>query len=404
LNFRSAIAFGSVVFGCLFVAGCGSAILRSPVPQNLADKATVAGMPAGIRFWGDETPKNLDRISDKKMAQMRKRFAVLGRRKRPRQLNFLSISGGGSYGAFGAGLLNGWTARGTRPEFEVVTGVSTGALIAPFAFLGPEYDEQLKEIYTTISTKDVLRKAVIAGLTGGSAIADSRPLLAKISQYANKAMLAAIAREHAKGRRLFVGTTNSDAERPVIWDMGEIASSGHPDALGLFRKILLASASIPVAFPPVILKVRAGGRVFDEMHVDGGVTRQVFLYPSKLSLKSIDKKHRAKFKRKLYIIRNGKLTADWSATDAKLMSIAGRAVSTLIKNQGIGDIYQLYVISRRDRLDYNLAYMPAGLKDNSKEAFDKVFMNRLYKVGFKLGRNGYRWQKAPPSLNISGRN
>ena len=200
---------------------------------------------------------------------------------------------------------------------------------------------------------------------------------------------------------MLIGTTNMDAARPVIWDMGEIASSGKPGAINLFRRGLLASASIPGAFPPVILKVSTEGKFYDEMHAVGGVTHQVFLYPTDFNLKSITRKYRLKIKRRLFIIRNGKLTPDWSPTQDKLLPLAKRSISSLILRQGIGDIYQLFVTSRRDKLDFNLAYMPPDLKDTSKEAVYRKVMNRLYGIGYKLGRNGYPWSKKPPSLNLT---
>ena len=162
-------------------------------------------------------------------------------------------------------------SRDTRPSFKLVTGVSTGALTAPFAFLGPAYDEKLKQVYTTITTKDIFRlRSLLAILLRPDAIALNDPLAKLTAEIVDEKMLKDVATEHLKGRRLFISTTALDAQRPVVWNMGAISASGHPNALGLFRDIMIASAAIPVAFPPIYIKVEAYGQRFDEMHVDGG--------------------------------------------------------------------------------------------------------------------------------------
>ena len=202
-----------------------------------------------------------------------------GAERHPPVSNLLAISGGAEDGAFGAGLLVGWSDTGTRPSFDLVTGVSSGALIAPFAFLGREYDGQLREIFTKYGRQDIFTYNV-PGLLEGSALADDAPLARLIERYVDDAFMQDIARERAKGRVLLIGTTNLDTQRPVMWDMGRIAMSRNPDAKSLFRKILLASATLPEIFPPVRIQVRVGGQNYDELHVDGGVTRQVFMTPS----------------------------------------------------------------------------------------------------------------------------
>ena len=195
---------------------------------------------------------------------------------------FLALSGGGDEGAFGAGVLCGWTAHGDRPQFKLVTGISTGALIAPFAFLGSSYDDTLRYLYTGITSKDIFRMKSLLTVLWRDAIADTKPLAKKLDQYVDEAMLAAVAAEHKKGRRLIIGTTQLDAQRLVLWNMGAIASSGDPEAIKLFRKILLTSASIPGAFPPQYIRVEAGGKRYEEMHVDGGTTAEVVLYEAAL--------------------------------------------------------------------------------------------------------------------------
>ena len=384
----------------LALAGCAAAIARNPVPPALESQASVVGMgSAPIRFWGDQLPPNADALVKEKWAQVRaSRPQLLAKGARP-VVNFLALSGGGSDGAFGAGVLAGWTASGKRPEFDVVTGVSTGALTAPFAFLGPRYDEALKQVFTQSDTQDIAIAQPIRGLLGGDSLASNAPLAKVVASYVNDAFLREVAAEHLKGRRLLIGTTNLDAERPVIWDMGQIAVSGRPEALALFRTVLLSSAAIPAVFPPGFIKVDADGGVYDEMHVDGGATREVFLVPTQFMASSVDGRLGISPVRRAYIIRNGHVAPEYKAVKAKTLSIAGRAVSSLIKSQGVGDLYELYLFAKKNGMDYNLAYIPADFHDTSTQAFDPVYMTKLYDLGFRLAQGGYPWRKTPPRMD-----
>ena len=308
---------------------------------------------------------------------------------------FLAISGGGDNGAFGAGLLNGWTAAGTRPEFKVVTGVSTGALIAPFAFLGPKYDYVLEKVYTQTSPKDIFKKRGIIKGIFGDAMADSRPLADVIASYVNQQLLDEIAAEYGKGRILLVGTANLDSLEPVIWNMTAIAASKDPRAIPLFRQILLASASIPGAFPPVMIDVDVGGTRYQEMHVDGGTMAQVFLFPPSLSIAGVGA---GKRERVVYIIRNARMDVDWASVERRTLSIASRAIGSLTRTQGIGDLYRIYVTTQKDGMDFNLAYIPPTFNVPHKEEFDTNYMQQLYSTGRQMAQSGYKWQKYPPGF------
>jgi hypothetical protein len=380
----------------LCLTGCAS-LPRDAVPPAYADKAVVIE-GTEVRYWGDREPTNFRALTAEKWAQVKAtRPLLLSKGTRPR-IDFLAISGGGSDGAFGAGLLVGWTARGDRPEFDIVTGISTGALTAPFAFLGPKYDPALKAVYTTYSTDQLVSKQPIRGLLGGDALASNVPLARVIASYVTEDFMKEVAHEHARGRRLLIGTTNLDAQRPVIWDMGKIASSGDPRALELFRNVLLASAAIPGVFPPVDIKVEVEGQVREEMHVDGGTTNQVFLLPTQIRTGSIDANLGISPVRRLYIIRNGRVAPEYKAVKASTLAIAGRSISTLIKTQGIGDLYQMYELARRNQVQYNLAYIPGDFPDTSTEAFDPKYMSQLFELGYKLGKSGTEWKKTPPRL------
>ena len=308
---------------------------------------------------------------------------------------FLAISGGGDNGAYGAGFLNGWTASGTRPEFKVVTGVSTGALIAPFAFLGPKYDYVIKRVYTETSQKDIFKKrGIVKGIFGDS-MADSRPLANVISSYVTPELLREIAAEYGKGRILLVGTANLDSLEPVIWNMTAIAASKDPNAISLFSSVLLASASIPGAFPPVMIDVNVGGKRYQEMHVDGGTMAQVFLYPPSISVSNAPQR-----KRVLYIIRNARLDPDWASVERRTLNIATRAIGSLTRTQGVGDLYRIYATSQRDGIDFNLTYIPPTFNTPHNEEFDTAYMRSLFDVGFQAGKGAREWQKYPPGFQV----
>ena len=379
----------------LTVVGCAGAPARkNPVPEELTSQVGIEGIPEA-RFWADEWPKfSLERFETYTDADFRKRFSGIYEKTH----SYLAISGGGANGAFGAGLLEGWTASGTRPEFTMVTGISTGALTAPFAFLGPDYDDELKEVYTTISTKDILKKRGILTAAFGDSMADTTPLKALIAKYVTADMVSAIAREHQRGRRLYVGTVNLDAGRSVIWSIGTIAASDYPRKLELIHDILRASAAIPVAFPPVAISVKSNGRQYEELHVDGGTGTQVFVYPAAVDWKRITKKLKAQGDPRIYVIRNSFLEPDYKGINRKVVPIASRTIDSLIRTQGIGDLYQIYALCERDGNDFNLAYIPTEFTEEPSEGFDPVYMGKLYELGYQMASKGYPWVKAPPDF------
>ncbi len=383
----------------LLVIGCAGPERLSAVPPSLTDDATVLGIP-NARFWADTDGP----------AMVREAMAALARERAARPggsdattgmsaANFLAISGGSDNGAFGAGLLVGWSASGTRPVFKLVTGVSTGALIAPFAFLGPAYDPELRAVYTGIAPDDVYERRWLLSAIFSDALSSTDPLFHLISRYVTKDLLSAIARQYQKGRLLLIGTTNLDVQRPVIWNMGAIAASGRPGALNLFRKILLASASVPGVFPPVMIDVEADGRHYQEMHVDGGAVAQTFLIPPQIGL-LVDWRRKALVRvRHAYVIRNARLDPEWASVDRRLLSITGRAIATMIHYSGYNDTVRIYTTSKRDGVDYNLAYIGADFTVQRRESFDQNYMRALFNYGYEQGLHGYRWHKAPPILD-----
>lgn len=401
---RAFLIFHTLSIVLFLLQGCASLDRLSAVPRQDTTRAEVPGIP-NARFWvdADLTPM----VQEMHIAIEREQATwIHDKQKAPLPpANFLTVSGGGDDGAFGAGLLVGWTQTGTRPSFKLVTGVSTGALIAPFAFLGSEYDETLRAVYTQVSPNNIaVPRSLLAVLTS-DALADNQPLFTLISQYFTPELLARIAGEYRKGRLLLIGTTNLDARRPVVWNMGAIAAAAqnNPQAVDLFRRVLLASAAIPGEFPPVMFDVEVDGKPYQEMHVDGGAMRQLFLYPMNLS-DTARQEHITVFvnrQRNAYIIRNARLDPDWASVERSTLSIAGRAISSLIQTQGIGDLYRLYLEALKDGLDFNLAYIGADFNAEHKENFDTTYMHALFDYGYQLGRKGYPWQKAPPELGTA---
>lgn len=381
----------------LLIQGCAGPVRQEAVPPALTHQAIVPGMPE-VRYRIGLDQEALQREAIESVRREQAHLAATGHRGRMPPAVFLAVSGGGDHGAFGAGLLNGWTAAGGRPEFKLVTGVSTGALIAPFAFLGSAHDEQLKRFYTTVRPDDIAKQRPLLAALTSDALADNAPLWRLVSREVNQSLLDAIAREYEKGRLLLVATVDLDARQAVLWNMTKIAASRDPKALDLFRSIMIASAAIPGAFPPVMIDVEANGRAYQEMHVDGGTMSQVFVYPPSLHLDALASKLGSERERRVYVIRNARLDPEWANVERRTMNIAGRAISSLIQTQGIGDLYRIYLTTQRDGVDFNLAYVPASFNAPHREEFDTEFMRALYQTGYRMAANGYPWAKVPPGF------
>jgi predicted acylesterase/phospholipase RssA len=397
LSIRLTASFVALSIGLGVVGACSIPPRGPAVPSSDAERALPLGI-ANARFFadGDTAPM----LAEAALALERERASLraTGRSTRPMPpAFFLAVSGGSDNGAFGAGLINGWTTTGTRPQFSIVTGVSTGALIAPFAFLGPDYDAALRDIYTTIGPDQVFsRRGLIAALFDDG-MADTGPLAETIARYADQAMVDAIAREYLKGRLLLIGTTDLDAQRPVIWNIGAIAASRHPKSLGLFRKILLASASIPGAFQPVLLDVEIDGAQFQEMHVDGGAIAQLFLYPASIDPRVLS----AERPQTAYIIRNARLDPEAAEIERRTITIAGRAIDTMLAASGYNDVMRVYFVTKRDGVDYNLAYIGSDFKAPRAGFFDQAYMRALFDYGYRQAVAGQAWHKTPPGLHTT---
>ncbi|WP_296339365.1 patatin-like phospholipase family protein [Reyranella sp.] len=394
MDLRKPLSFAALLIGVIVLGACSIPERGAAVPAADTARALPLGIP-NARFFADGDPKAM--IEEGMRASERELAALRAEGKPATRLPpvyYLAVSGGGDNGAFAAGLMNGWTTLGTRPEFKMVTGVSTGALVAPFAFLGPGYDDALRDVYTTMTPDKVFRVRGLTAALFDDAMADTGPLAQVIAGYADQKMFDAIAREYQKGRLLLIGTTHLDAQRPTIWNIGAIATSGHPDGLDLFRKILRASAAIPGAFQPVMVDVEIDGKKYQEMHVDGGAIAQLFLYPPSINLSTSGFRR----ERHAYIIRNARLDPDHAASERRTISIAGRAIVTMLAASGQNDVLRTYFVSQRDGVDYNLAYIGADFSAPKTGEFDQAYMRALYAYGFQEGKDGRAWHKLPPGL------
>lgn len=399
---------GGSVVAAVGLGGCSLPARLAALPEHLRGRETFHDLSSTTRVVLDGSD---NRVLARMALDALQREIAYTERHGLRDLgpaNYLAISGGGENGAYGAGLLTAWSELGTRPEFKAVTGVSTGALIAPFAFLGPAYDRELEGFYTMTRASDVMfSRGLLTALLSDS-LYDSTPLLRSIRKVLTPAVLDAIAIEYRdKGRLLCVATTNLDVPVGVMWNIGAIAASGSTQRAELIAKILLASASIPGIYPPVMIDLEAGGKTFQEMHVDGGTVAQVVLYPPSFSGEAMASmsyspsvvRGLVERQRRLYVIRNSRPGADAQTVDRSTLKIVGRAVSTLISTQGIGDLYQLYVLAERDGIDYNVAFIPASFSDKLREPFDREYMRQLYAVGREMMLNGTAWSKYPPGYD-----
>jgi hypothetical protein len=399
--YRTGAIVGSLSLGAVLLERAFRLPRRlAPVPWELTSRAVIPGIPGARYLAGVDIEPFVQDV----MAARQREEELLARAGHTGPLppaDLLVISGGGDNGAFGAGLLCAWSASGNRPAFKSVTGVSTGALIAPLAFLGSEYDELLKKIYTSVTPADIMEKRNLLAAVTNDGMADNRPLWGLISRSIDEALLSRIAEEHRKGRILLVGTTNLDARQPVIWNLGKIAASHAPGALELCRAILLASAALPGVFPPSMIRVEVDGTPYEEMHVDGGASAQAFLYPP--SMAEVARAMGGEMTKRgghVYVLRNSTFGANWSRIERRTITIAGHAITSLIHTQGLGDLYRIYLTAQRDGFDFNLAYIGSDFTyKNKKEEFDTLYMQALFDYGYRLGRPGYPWKKSPPGLD-----
>ncbi|GAA6164367.1 patatin-like phospholipase family protein [Pelagimonas sp. KU-00592-HH] len=381
----------AIVFSVLLVAGCDVARHNREAEAPPADRYEDF-QPVGAEWW----MRIYEDASDEDFRELIKYYeAKSGQWPNGRDgLNILALSGGGQDGAFGAGVLHGWSQSGKRPEFDMVTGISTGALIAPFAFLGPEYDDRLKELYTETSTQDIANFDVAGAVFGSGYLASTKPMANAIREHLTPEVLRAVAEESRKGRSLLIGTTNIDAERPVLWDIGAIAEQETPEAYQLIRRVVQASASIPIAFEPVRIPVRLGDIERTELHVDGGLTREIFVYPAALDMRRVLRRVGASgHNNTIWLLHNKRLEKRYAAQDTRLLKMGERTFEMLIRSQSLGNIDTILSLAARDGFRAHLLSIPASFEAKPREAFDRVYMGELFDLGAKYGRDPGSWRR-----------
>lgn len=380
---RSSASLLMVSALAVWVAGCAS-LPRTPYGVADASSARVLDLTE-LRRYADEPASRFRQNGQQ---------AVL---RGPQ--TYLALSGGGADGAYGAGVLNGWTEAGTRPSFSIVSGVSTGALIAPFAFLGAGHDATLRDLYTSGVAESLLDAPSAFNAIFGAGLFGNKRLRELVAKYIDVDFVAAVAAEYARGRLLFIVTTNLDSQRTAIWDMGKIASLRTPEALNLFRDVVAASASVPVVFPPMLVTAEANGRQFQEMHVDGGVTAPVMTLPEAFLLRD------ARLARsgdkagdlQLYILINNKVEPDFQLVANSTIEIAARSSSTITKTQTRSILNSTYDFSRRNKYGFNLTYIEGRIPAPPSSGFDTGYMRGLFQYGYERARSGRAWTKSPPS-------
>ncbi len=385
----------AMLLAALSLAACGVSLApqRTAPPKAYFETVQPLAGP-NLRIWSDEFDvERQEMVRARQRATLTERWRGAGRPSEGVRQDILALSGGGPDGAFAAGLLNGWTKTGTRPDFDVVTGISVGALIAPFAFAGSDYDDDLRRIFTEFGTRDVAELQLISVLRGALGVADTQPLRRQIRAFIDADMLKRVADKSRDGGLLLVGTTNIDAGRPVLWNLGEIAELGDAE---LFADVMLASASIPGAFPPVLIEVTNGRETFTEFHVDGGVTHSVILGPEG-SGDTMPRDLPFPVRRTIYVVQNNQLAPAYRPVEPRLPSIAARSLSTLIRVQTAADLAAIYRMAEAADADFRLAFVPPGFDAPSTTSFDTEYMRTLFARAEEMGRDGYPWFDAPPA-------
>ncbi|MEY9424053.1 putative patatin/cPLA2 family phospholipase [Bradyrhizobium japonicum] len=367
---------GFLVLACSLVLGACTSLPRTPYTAAEASTSRVLDID-GLRRYADEPVTKFSFEKDTSTATK----------------SYLALSGGGADGAYGVGVLSGWTAARTRPTFSVVSGVSTGGLIAPFAFLGSQYDDTLREVYTSGIAESLLNDPSIMRVLFGSGLCGNTRLRELVARYVGPEIMAQVARENAKGRKLLVVTTDLDTQRTAIWDMGKIAAVGTPEALKLFRDVMAASASIPLVFPPIMIDAEGEGRRFQEMHVDGGVTAPVLTLPE--ALLSQDRLP-GNARMNIYILVNKKIEPNFELVSNSTIDVASRSLSSITQSQTRSIIFSTYDFAKRNRLGFHLSYIARDYPAPPSEGFDTAYMRALYQYGYEKAASGQSWTSKLP--------
>jgi predicted acylesterase/phospholipase RssA len=361
----------------LALVGC--ALPRRDAPPTIFNTATPVDFPDDVRFL------STDRASVE--AKSTSALQRLRASSKDGMLRALVLSGGGAGGAFGAGALVGLSRRQERPQYDVVTGVSTGALIAPFAFLGSDWDSQLTEAFTSGRGAQMSVRGFLALPLGASR--RSAALTALVDHYVTPDLIRAVAREAGRGRILWVATTDLDKEETVIWDLGAIAMRGGEPARKLFRDVVVASASIPGVFEPVLIHVQQGGRMYDEMHVDGNASASLFIAPAAAYFALLDQP--SLDGARVYVLINGQIIDAPETTPFKLQPIVARTLSVALKHMARAQVVAVDQFAEKYRMSVQSTYLPFDYPKYSSADFRASTMRPLFEYGARCAQSGRLW-------------
>jgi predicted acylesterase/phospholipase RssA len=368
----------SVVFCAVALLQACTDEARRDLPPWVSTQAPAAA-PMHIRTLGSD--QEFSELAADTVARRLPKDASAG------PLPILALSGGGAFGAFGAGALVGMSEAGERPDFAVVTGVSAGALIAPYAFLGSTWDTKLAESYTSGSAAHVLHLRAL-GAVFGSSLYEGAPLARLIDQYVTDDLLQAVATEAAKGRLLLVATTNVDSGQPVIWDLGSIARYGGENAHGLFRDVLVASASVPGMFPPVVMHFHKDGQTYDEAHVDGAVTLPFFVAPEFASVAQNGARQRGA---SVYVLIDGSIDELPQATRLRTGSIVSRSVATELHMMMRTTLELAGTTAAQHGVRLQYAALPAVYPQHKAFDFSAANMRPMFEYASTCAEQAHLW-------------
>lgn len=380
-----------------------AACMRDCVPTSLGKSRTWVDLSAEPDAHAAVGPNLLPEVE----AEFRRR----GVNQHPpgaRPYQFLALSGGGMYGSFGVGLLCGWTETGTRPPFDVVSGISTGALMSTFAFLGPEYDGMMREAMVGVQQRDLLTRRSLAYIPFADAFFTSRPMSKRIEQYLTGQVIGEVAKAHAAGRRLYIGTTNLDTRGLIIWDMGAIASRGTPEAQELYCQVVLASSSVPGAFPPVRIPVQVDGKWYEELHVDGGVSDEVifraFMVGDLNRMSGVPGSY-APPGSSVYVVNNGKMYADPSCVKSLVLPELSASFRSIVYGKTRDELYRIYLNCLETNVQFRATAVPQGLTLSKTRGLGltREDQEQLFAAGYRIGQQpaaaGGEWRDVPPGTN-----
>ncbi len=386
LTMNRLISSGVTIALSLLVAACSSphTLDVRVSPSNYKDvEIANSTLAEPLRMWANEAPDFLYSAHNQTTP-----IKVEGE-----QLNILALSGGGVNGAYGAGVLMGLQEKGELKDYAIITGVSAGALIAPFVFIGGDAMPKMKEVMLNINDKNILGKKNFLNTLFKDAFTDGENLYDFIADAYPEPMIEAMAQQHRNGKRLFIGSTHFDSGELVIWNIGAIANSDLADKSELIYKVLAASASIPGVFPPQFIDVEHDGETLEELHVDGGLAAQVFFNPSNFNYQQISDALGLEKAPQLDVIRNGALKAPYRPLKDKGLDLVSKSVSSLTLAQTRGDLYRMKYISEINDIEMQFTYIDQDFRyaKVTKDMFDHRYLLTIYEYGFKKATQGQLW-------------